>query len=75
MGPLPSLLELAGYRSATMANYRVTYKMDPPGDYGDTLFVVHKEISRYSPQDPHLWLIETKADWVGKKVISVERMD
>ena len=58
-----------------MANYRVTYRMDPPGEFGDILFVLHKEISRYSPQDPHEWFLQSKADFVGKKVISIERMD
>lgn len=59
----------------TVAAYRVTYRIDPPGEFGDCLFVVKKEISRYTPQDPHDWLSQTKSDWVGKKVISVERVD
>ena len=58
-----------------MAAYRVTYRMDPPGEWGETLFVVKKEISRYSPQTPHDWFKENKEDWVGKKVISIESLD
>ncbi|HZY70155.1 MAG TPA: hypothetical protein VFF67_04150 [Thermoplasmata archaeon] len=58
-----------------MAGYRVTYKMDPPGEWGETVFTVRKEISRYSAPAPHDWLRETKSDWAGKRVISVESVD
>jgi hypothetical protein len=58
-----------------MASYRVTYRMNPPGEFGDTLFVMKKEISRYTPQLPHEWFMESKTDWTGKTVISIEAVD
>jgi hypothetical protein len=58
-----------------VAHYKVTYKMDPPGEFGDTLFIMKREISRYTPQSPHDWYLENKSDWVGKRVISIESVD
>jgi hypothetical protein len=58
-----------------MAGYRVTYRMDPPGEFGETLFVLRKEISRYTPQTPHEWYLENKGDWQGKRIISIEAVD
>ena len=58
-----------------MAKYRITYRLEPPGEAGDVLFVVNRDISRYTPQEPHEWFLERKSDWVGKKVISVEMID
>lgn len=55
-----------------MAAYRITYKMEPAGEFGDILFVARREISRYSPQEPHDWYAEHKAEWVGKKIVSIE---
>ena len=68
-------MNLHGVGVRAMAAYRVTYRMDPPGDFGDTLFVVRREISRYTPMAPHDWYVENKTDWVGKKVISIEMVD
>jgi hypothetical protein len=49
--------------------------MDPPGEFGETLFVLRKEISRYTPQTPHEWYLENKGDWQGKRIISIEAVD
>lgn len=58
-----------------MAHYRVTYRMNPPGEFGDTLFVMKKEFSRYAAQTPHEWLVQNRDDWADKKVVSVEAVD
>ena len=58
-----------------MVKFRVTYRMDPPGDAGDILFVVYKEITRYTQQDPYEWYLAGKSDWAGKKIISIEMVD
>ncbi|HZY91846.1 MAG TPA: hypothetical protein VFG07_03605 [Thermoplasmata archaeon] len=58
-----------------MAHYRVTYKMNAPSEFGDTLFVMRKEISRYTPAAPHEWLKENLTEWEGRTIISVESMD
>lgn len=58
-----------------MASYRVTYKMNPPGEFGDAIFVTRREISRYTPQMPHEYFLENKADWAGKTIIAIEQAD
>ncbi len=58
-----------------MARYRVTYKLEAPPEVADIVFVVYKEMSRYTKQDPFDWFMERKSEWTGKKVISVEMVD
>lgn len=58
-----------------MTKYRVTYKMDPPGEAGDIVFVVYKEISRYTAQDPYDWFVQARSEWAGKKILSIEMVD
>ncbi|HTT44501.1 MAG TPA: hypothetical protein VMH38_00595 [Thermoplasmata archaeon] len=58
-----------------MTKYRVTYKMDVPGEDGNILFVVFKEISRYTRQDPYDWFKESRAEWAGRKIVSIEMID
>ncbi len=58
-----------------MAKYKVTYKMESPKEVADIVFVVYQEITRYSKQDPFDWYMERRAEWSGKKVISIEMVD
>ncbi|MCI4337132.1 MAG: hypothetical protein L3K17_08105 [Thermoplasmata archaeon] len=53
----------------------MTYKMNPPGEFGETLFVMKKEFSRYAAQTPHEWFVQNKADWADKQVVSIEAVD
>jgi hypothetical protein len=72
--PRRSLINRRGLRGP-MTKYRVTYKMESPADVADIVFVVYKEMSRYTKQDPFDWFMEGKAEWAGKKVLSVEMVD
>lgn len=58
-----------------MVKYKVTYKMESPPEVADILFVVYQDITRYSKQDPFDWYMERRAEWAGKKVLSVEMID
>ncbi len=61
--------------SAIMVRYKVTYKVESPAEVSNIVFVVYQDVTRYTKQDPLDWYMERRAEWTGKKILSIEMVD